>query len=247
MPNNSLLDQVVIVTGAAGGIGSAIARVFNQSGARMVLADYDHHSVSRLATSLDPSAERVIAIRYDASNPSDADAVVSACLAQFQCIDHVVPAAGIYDEQPVSTLTDVDWRRTISINLDGVFYICRRAIPHMRAGGTIVTIASGAAHQGCSPGGHYAASKGAVLALSRSLAKELAPAIRVNTVSPGTINTPMIEDLLRQNGDKFLDATPAGRVGSAEEVANVVAFLCSSASSYIVGEAIHVNGGYYMG
>ncbi|RWK54759.1 MAG: SDR family oxidoreductase, partial [Mesorhizobium sp.] len=75
----------------------------------------------------------------------------------------------------------------------------------------------------------------------------LAPAIRVNTVSPGTINTPMIEDLLRQDGGKFLDATPAGRVGSAEEVANVVAFLCSGASSYIVGEAIHVNGGYYMG
>nr|WP_210214437.1 MULTISPECIES: SDR family NAD(P)-dependent oxidoreductase [unclassified Mesorhizobium] len=100
LPNNSLLNQVVIVTGAAGGIGSAIARVFHQSGARLLLADYDHQSVSKLATSLDPTAERVVAIRYDASSPTDADAVVTACLAQFHWIDHVVPAAGIYDEQP---------------------------------------------------------------------------------------------------------------------------------------------------
>lgn len=247
MTEASLVDQVVIVTGAAGGIGSAIARVFHRLGARMLLADYDVESVSKLASSLDPTGERVISVAYDATKPSDADAVVSTCVNRFHHIDHVIPAAGIYEEIPLASMTDAQWRLTMSINLDGVFYICRRSIAHIRSGGTIVTIASGAAHQGCSPGVHYGASKGGVLAFSRSLAKELAPNIRVNTVSPGTIDTSMIEELLRQKRDRFLSTTPAGRVGSAEEVANVVAFLCSSASSYIIGEAIHVNGGFYMG
>ncbi|MUT24782.1 SDR family oxidoreductase [Mesorhizobium japonicum] len=132
--------------------------------------------------------------------------------------------------------------------MDGAFYICRRSIPHIRPGGTIVTIASSAAHEGCSPEHvHYGASKGGVLAFTKSLARELSPNIRVNTVSPGTIDTPMVAELLRQKGGKFLATTPAGRFGTGEEVGNAVAFLCSTASSYIMGQAIHVNGGAYMG
>lgn len=240
-------DQVILLTGAAGGIGSAIARVCYGLGARLLLADFDGEGAMALASSLDPTGVRAKAIAYDASNPSDADAAVSACITHFGRIDHVVPAAAVYEEHSFATMSDEDWRRTISINLDGVFYICRRAIPHLPTGGTIVTIASDAAHEGCSPlHVHYGASKGGVLAFTRSLAKEVAPRIRVNTVSPGTIKTPMVEELLRLRGDKFLAITPAGRFGTAEEVANVVAFLCSEASSYIIGEAIHVNGGSYM-
>lgn len=248
MIDNSLVDQVVIVTGAAGGIGSAIVRTFHQLGARLLVADYDGESVLRLSSSLDPSGERVRSITYDASNPSDADAVVSTCLAHFGRIDHVIPAAAIYEDQPFATMTDAQWRRTMSINLDGVFYICRRAIPHVSSGGTIVTISSDAAHEGCSPEhAHYGASKGGVLAFTKSLAKELAPNIRVNTVSPGTIDTPMVEEFLRRSGDKWLSITPARRFGTPQEVANAVAFLCSEASSYVTGQALHVNGGSYMG
>ncbi|MER8950770.1 SDR family NAD(P)-dependent oxidoreductase [Mesorhizobium sp. M0809] len=248
MIDNSLVDQVVIVTGAAGGIGSAIARTFHRLGARMLLADYDENGVSKLASSLDPTGERVIAVAYDASKPSDADALVSTCIARFGHIDHVVPAAAIFEDQPFASMTDEQWRRTMSINLDGVFYICRRAIPHIKPGGTIVTIASSAAHEGCSPEHvHYGASKGGVLAFTKSLAREVSPNIRVNTVSPGTIDTPMVAELLRQNGDKWLSITPAGRFGTGEEVGDAVAFLCSNASSYIMGQTIHVNGGSYMG
>ncbi|MER9390425.1 SDR family NAD(P)-dependent oxidoreductase [Mesorhizobium sp. M0435] len=248
MINNGLTDQVVIVTGAAGGIGSAIARTFHRLGARMLLADYDEDGVSKLASSLDRTGERVIPIAYDASKPCDADAVVSTCVARFGHIDHVVPAAAIFEDQPFGSMTDAQWRRTMSINLDGVFYICRRSIPHIRPGGTIVTIASSAAHEGCSPEHvHYGASKGGVLAFTKSLARELSPNIRVNTVSPGTIDTPMVAELLRQKGDKFLSITPAGRFGTGEEVGDAVAFLCSNASSYIMGQTIHVNGGSYMG
>lgn len=248
MIHNGLQDQVVIVTGAAGGIGSAIARTFHRLGARLLLADYDEQGISSLASSLDPTGEQVISIAYDASRPSDADAVVSACLARFGHIDHLVPAAAIFEDQPFATMTDAQWRRTMSINLDGVFYICRRSIPHIRPGGTIVTIASSAAHEGCSPEHvHYGASKGGVLAFVKSLARELSPKIRVNNVSPGTIDTPMVTALLRQKGEKFLSVTPAGRFGTGEEVGAAVAFLCSNASSYIMGQTIHVNGGSYMG
>ncbi|MER9177414.1 SDR family oxidoreductase [Mesorhizobium sp. M0955] len=248
MLDNSLKDQVVILTGAAGGIGSAIARTFHRLGARMLLADYDEQSVTRLASSLDATGERVVAIGYDASEPSDADAVVSRCMDRFGHINHVVPAAAIFEDQPFATMTDEQWRRTMSINLDGVFYICRRSIPYIKPGGTIVTIASSAAHEGCSPEHvHYGASKGGVLAFTKSLARELSPNIRVNTVSPGTIDTPMVAELLRRNGDKWLSITPAGRFGTGEEVGDAVAFLCSSASSYIMGQTIHVNGGSYMG
>ncbi|RWE25108.1 MAG: SDR family oxidoreductase [Mesorhizobium sp.] len=248
MVNNSLQNQVIILTGAAGGIGSAIARNLHRSGARMVLADFNIESVSKLASSLDSQGERVISIGYEASSVSDADAVVSACISRFGHIDHVIPAAGIYENQPFATMTDEQWRRTMAINLDGVFYICRRSLPHMRAGGSIVTVASSAAHEGSASGHvHYGASKGGVLAFTKSLARELAPNIRVNNVSPGTIDTPMVRELLREQGDKWLSMTPAGRFGTGEEVANAVAFLCSSASNYIIGQTIHVNGGLYMG
>ncbi|MER8440100.1 SDR family oxidoreductase [Mesorhizobium sp. M1312] len=243
-----LTDQVVLLTGAAGGIGSAIARVCYGLGARMLLADNNEQAVTRLASSLDRSGERAAAMAYDASNPSDADAIVSKCVAQFGHIDHVVPAAAIFEDQPFATMTDEQWRRTMSINLDGVFYLCRRAIPHIRSGGTIVTIASSAAHEGASPEHvHYGASKGGILAFMKSLARELSPDIRVNTVSPGTIDTPMVAELLRHKGDKFLSITPAGRWGTGEEVGDAVAFLCSGASSYIMGQTIHVNGGSFMG
>lgn len=168
MIDSSLVNQVAIVTGVAGGIGSAIARTFHRLGAPMVLADCDEESVSRLPFSLDPTCQRVIPVAYDASKPSDADAVVSTCIARFSHIDHVIPAAAIFEDQPFATMTDAQWRRTKSINLDGMFYICRRSIPCIRSGGTIVNIASSAAHEGCSPEHvHYGASKGGVLAFTK--------------------------------------------------------------------------------
>lgn len=243
-----LAEKVLLLTGAAGGIGSAIARSFYRLGASMLLADFDAKGVAALAFSLDPSGSKAVPLEYDASSPADADAAVAACVRHFSRIDYVVPAAAIYEDQSFSAMTDEQWRRTMAINLDAVFYICRRSLQHMPKGSAIVTIASDAAHEGSSIGHvHYGASKGGVLTLTRSLARELAPNIRVNTVSPGTIDTPMVRELLQQKGDAYLAITPAGRFGAAEEVANAVAFLCSDASSYITGEAIHVNGGSYMG
>lgn len=240
--------RVLLVTGAAGGIGSAVARLFHRLGAGVVLADFDAAGVGALADELDASGRSAVAIRYDAALPEDAQAAVDLCIARFGRLDCLVPAAAVYEDHPIATMTVEQWRRTLGINLDGVFYICRRAIPVMGDGGAIVTLASDAAHEGSSVGHvHYGASKGGVLALTRSLARELAPRIRVNTVSPGTIETPMVTALLSERRQDFLAITPFGRFGRADEVAGVVAFLCSDAASYVTGEAVHVNGGSWMG
>ncbi len=143
-------------------------------------------------------------------------------------------------------MTDEQWRETIGINLDGVFYTCRAIAPLLRDGGAIVNIASMAGHRGSYQHAHYAAAKGAVLSFSRSLALELAPRIRVNAVSPGLIDTPMVKPLLAARGDELLAATPLKRLGQPEEVARAIAFLCSDWASFITGETLHINGGLYI-
>src|SRR5690606_40591374 len=126
------------------------------------------------------------------------------------------------------------------------FYTCRVIAPLLREGGAIVTIASVAGHRGSYQHAHYAAAKGAVLAFSRSLALELAPRIRVNAVSPGLIDTPMVQPLLDVRGEELIAAMPLKRLGRPEEVARAIAFLCSDGASFIHGETLHINGGLYI-
>ncbi len=241
-------DRVLLLTGASGGIGRAIAQVFHDAGARILLADIHEDGVREVAQSIDPSGARTQPMHYDATCPEEAELAVRRCLERFGRLDYLVPAAGIYEDQTFLTMTDEQWRNTLSVNLDGVFYLCRRAVPVMSEGGAIVTIASEAAHAGSSIGhSHYGASKGGVLTLTRCLARELAPSVRVNTVSPGAIDTPMIEDLMHERARTVLEAVPMGRLGTSREVAVAVAFLCSDTASYITGQAIHVNGGSYLG
>lgn len=241
-------DQVVVITGAAGGIGCAIAMGFHDKGAKIVIADRDEQGLSRIVEARQMDRDRMLAVQYDASLPENAERLVAASVERFGRIDHLVPAAAIYEDQPFLSMTDEQWLRTIQVNLNGIFYICRRALPHMRPGGSIVAIASSAGHEGCSPEHvHYGASKAGVLGFAKSLAKEIAPDFRVNVVSPGTIRTPMVEEVLKKRGEQFLAVTPAGRFGEADEVAAAVVFLCSASASYITGSTVHVNGGSYMG
>jgi 3-oxoacyl-[acyl-carrier protein] reductase len=145
-------------------------------------------------------------------------------------------------------MSDEAWRETLAINLDGVFYACRAAMPLLRQGGAIVNVASMAGHRGSVRHAHYAACKAAVLAFTRSLVHELSPrGIRANCVSPGVIATPMTESIMRENGAALLAATPLRRFGTPEEVASVIAFLASDAASYVTGETVQINGGAYMG
>jgi 3-oxoacyl-[acyl-carrier protein] reductase len=239
-------NRVLLLTGASGGIGRAISRLFFANGAKLVLADLDEGALAELGGSLDSSGQRVATLRMDAAKPEDADAVLALTRDRFGGVDFLVPSAGLYLDQPVSTMTDEQWRQTIGINLDGIFYICRRAIPMLRDESAIVNLTSIAAHRGSFHHAHYAASKGGVLSLTRSLALELGPRTRANAVSPGIIETPMTAGLIRERGAQTIEQTALKRFGRADEIASVIAFLCSDAASFITGEVIHVNGGLYM-
>jgi len=240
--------KVLLVTGAASGIGRATAEYFFKCGATVFLADLNANVVAELATKMDASGSRIASMKYDASQSADAKTVVDACVSRFGKIDFLVPCAGIYDDNLIKDISDEQWLHTINVNLNGVFYIVRQAIPVMSDGGAIVNMASQAAHLGGSvTHGHYGATKGAILAFTRTLAKELGPRIRANAVSPGSIETPMIARNIATQGEEIVRHTPLKRLGKPEEIASVVAFLCSDASSFVTGETILVTGGSYMG
>jgi 3-oxoacyl-[acyl-carrier protein] reductase len=239
--------ETVLITGAASGIGRATAEYFHDRGANVAVADVNVAALEELAADLGPAKGGLAVIGYDASDPDSADNAVKRTTELFGNIDHLVVGAGIYEAQTADQMSDAQWRRMMSINLDGVFYLCRRAIPLMNDGGAIVTVASIAAHQGGTYAHtHYGAAKGGVLAFARGLARDLAPRIRVNAVSPGTIDTPMIAENLGKLGEQYKKTIPLGRFGRPSEVASVIAFLCSDAASYVTGETIIVSGGLYM-
>jgi 3-oxoacyl-[acyl-carrier protein] reductase len=179
--------RVLWLTGANGGISKAIARTFFDLGATCVLTDLNEDGVKNFAQELDPSGSRCLGIRQDASVSSDADAVADVIGSHLGRLDFLVNSAGLYQDQMVQDMSDDQWRQSVGVNLDGVFYACRAAIPLFTDGSSIVNIASMAGHKGSYMHTHYASSKGAVLTFSRSLALELAPKTRVNAVSPGII------------------------------------------------------------
>lgn len=238
--------KVLVLTGANGGITKGIAKTFYELGASMVLADLDGDGLKAFARELDPSGERVVPVKVDVTKSADCNAAIDLTKEKFGGADFLVTGAGLYRDQLVESMTDEQWRETIGVNLDGVFFFCRNMLPLLRDGGSIINIASMAAHRGSFQHAHYSAAKGAVLSFSRSLALEVAPRLRVNSISPGLIDTPLIQPLLKVKGDVLIDSTPLKRLGKPEEVAQLVAYLCSDWASFITGESIHINGGLYI-
>jgi len=242
-----LAGKVALITGANGGIPRATAALFRRLGAHLVLTDLDPAALDTFAASLPEAQARMVTARVDVTQRADVDDAVALAGREFGGIDILVTGAGLYVEQEVTAMSDDDWRRTIGVNLDGVFYTCRAAMPLLRRGGSVVNIASMAGHRGSVRHAHYAACKAAVLGFTRSLVHELSPrGVRANCVSPGIIATPMTEAIMAQNGAALIAATPMKRFGTPEEVASVIAFLASDAAAFVTGETIHINGGIYM-
>lgn len=242
----SFSGKTALITGAGGGIGYRTTEQMLGAGANVVMVDNNAQALEKAAAALDPTGVRVAAVVADISSPAANTDLCATAARRFGRIDHLVHCAGMYPSVLARNCTDELWRKVMSVNLDGTFYLCRAAVDHMPEGGSMVLCASMAAHKGSYDHSAYAATKGGMLSFMRSLALELAPAIRVNAVSPGIIATDMTGDLITERGKALLAATPLKRYGRPEEVAAAILFLSSPLASFITGETIHINGGMYM-
>jgi NAD(P)-dependent dehydrogenase (short-subunit alcohol dehydrogenase family) len=242
-----LAGRRILVTGAAGGIGLATARLFAAHGAQVACVDRDADLLHKECGPLS-----AIRLPIDVSDPVAVRTSVESAAAAMGGLDGLVNAAGISLKKPFGETSLDEWRRVIAVNLDGPFNICSSALPFMRAagGGTIVNIASGAGLRPLPEFSAYCASKGGLVLFSKALAIDLAAdGVRVNAICPGIVRTPMVERRLAVSPDReaaietFLRGRVMRRFGTAEEIADAALFLTTMESSFITGTALSVDGG----
>ena len=241
--NIDLSGQAAIITGAAVGIGEALALAFAQSGAAVALNDVNPDRVEDLAQRINDSGGRAIAFHGDISNRFQAAALIERARDTFGRIHILVNAAGVYRDDPILRIDEWDWRRQLDVNLNGAFF-CVQLMSRVMAeegGGSIVNIASTAGHnQPIQQGVAYTASKTGLIGLTKQAAQELAPmGIRVNAICPGNILEPDMPQ-----PDSIANAMQAS--GNPEDVAALALFLCSDGARFITGQAINVDGGGNM-
>ncbi len=239
-----LSKQFAVVTGAATGIGEVIAARFAEAGATVCIADIDGAEAERTAKRIGHGAQ---SIAVDVTNPSSVEAAINGFLQRNATIDILVNNAGIAGKAaPIWEQADSDWLKVLAVNLNGVFYLCRAVIPHMRSRGygRIVNIASVAGKEGNPNMVAYSASKAAVIGLTKAIAKEVASeGICINAVSPAVIRTKILDQLTPAQVAYMVDRIPMKRTGQPEEVAAVVHFLASRDCSFVTGQCYDVSGG----
>jgi 3-oxoacyl-[acyl-carrier protein] reductase len=244
-----LAGQVALVTGAGGGIGSAVAARMAGMGVRLVLADLRPAAVSRAAASLQGADTMIWA--GDLADEAAAQELFEQVASRFGRVDAVVNAAGVVRATPLLELTKAEWDAVMDANAGTAFLVCREACRLMREqrSGAIVNFSSLAAQLGgVVAGAHYAASKAAVISLTRSVAKVMAPyGVRCNALAPSGVETEMLDTFTEEQRETLVRGIPLGRFGTAEEIAELVVWLCSPASAWITGQTIHVNGGAFFG
>lgn len=237
--------KTVLITGASRGIGAAAARLFAREGWNVAL---HYHRSGEAATALAASLDCDAAcFQADAASPPQMRSMVAAVTARFGKIDALVNNAGISQQKLFTDLTDGDWREMFAVNTDGAFYACRAVLPQMiaRHSGAIVNVSSVWGVCGASCEVHYSASKAAVIGLTKALAREVGPSgIRVNCVAPGVIDTDMNAGFDEKTLEALRDETPLGRIGTPEEAAELICFLCSERASFVTGQIIGVDGGF---
>ena len=243
--------RVALVTGAAAGIGYAVAQVLAEEGAHVYLADVNGSGAEAAAAVLVENGLRATPLTCDVSRGQDVTQMFRT-LAAGGRLDVVANNAGINVRSDFRHMSDADWVRIREVNLDGVVRVARDAFPLLQASGrgSLVNIASIMGHRGLRQLVGYSATKGAVAALTRGLAVEYAPYnIRVNTVSPGFVETALTERVMRQPAIKkaLIDQTPMRRLGEAHEIAKAVLFLASDDASYVTGAELAVDGGMSAG
>jgi 3-oxoacyl-[acyl-carrier protein] reductase len=241
-----LTGKTALVTGASGGIGADIARVLHAAGATVGLSGTRVEPLEALAAEL---GSRAHVLPCNLSNPEEVEGLVKRAAEAMGSVDILVNNAGITRDGLAMRMSDDDWQSVIDVNLTAAFRLCRAAIRGMMKArwGRIVNISSVVGRAGNAGQANYAASKGGLVALSKSLAEEVASrGITVNCVAPGFIETPMTEKLNEAQRATILASVPAGRMGTPQEIAAAVLYLASQEAAYVTGATLHVNGGMDM-
>ena len=247
------MSRVAVVTGAASGMGLAVAQRLASQGHRVALLDLDGEAAATAAAELARSGADASGAPVDVSDRAAVDDAMARVRAELGPIEIVVTSAGLDEFRSFTEITIEAWERMLAVNLTGTFHCIQAAIPDMTAGGwgRVVTISSSSAQSGATRMAHYVASKGGVIGLTKALALEYAPTgITVNTIPPGFVDTPMVRRAEARGDLPSVDAvvarTPVRRAGTPEDVAAACAFLCSEDAGYITGQVIGVNGGWYL-
>jgi len=240
-------DKVALVTGAAGGIGSETTRALSKSVRYLALLDLNQARLGSLTEELTAAGMSVMSSNADASDSTSVEAFVEDIEARLGPIAILVNCGGVFQMGPIASTSDATWDLAIRSNLTSVFVTCRSVAPRMaeRGAGSIVNVASAAGEMGSlRPAAHYAAAKGGVIAFSKSLAREVSPrGVRVNVVSPGPVDTPMLQIDTDEKRRASAGATLLGRIGQPIEIAEAINFLASDRSSFMTGAVLRVNGG----
>ena len=242
-----LKDKVAVVTGGAQGIGLAIARALGEAGATVVIGDVDEAKAKDAAAGLGGDAS---AVRLNVADHDEVKRVMAQLLDARQRLDILVCNAGITRDGLLLRMKPEEWSAVLDVNLHGAFYCIKQALPAMtkQRYGRIVTISSIVGVMGNSGQANYAASKAAVIGLTKSVAREYASrGVTANAVAPGFIDTAMTQSMPDSARQRLLEQIPLGRLGTPEDVALAVRFLVSDEAAYITGQVLHVNGGMWMG
>jgi NAD(P)-dependent dehydrogenase (short-subunit alcohol dehydrogenase family) len=243
-------NKVAIVTGGASGIGEKTAEYFVQEGVKVLISDVNREGIDRAVSSLKNMGGVVKGCSCDVTNEKDVSLMIKEALACFGTFDFLVNSAGIGGAMnPLETARQEEWQRILDINLVGTIHCCKAVIPILREkkNGRIINIASEAGVSGEKGLEVYAASKGGVIALTKSLAKNLGrDHVTVNTVAPAFVHSPMTAFLTPELEQKWLKMYVIKRLGETGDVASMIVFLCSDRCSWITGQTISINGGFSM-
>jgi 3-oxoacyl-[acyl-carrier protein] reductase len=245
----NITGKVALVTGAGSGIGRCIVTLLAERGANVVVNDVSAESAEKTVQAITRMGRKAIASNANVAKPEEVAEMFEAARAELGGVDILVNNAGITRDNFLLKMTEQEWDLVLDVNLKGVFHCCKFGAAFMAEQnyGKIVNITSASAQMGNIGQVNYAASKGGVISMTKTLAKELARFnITVNAVAPGFIDTPMTESVPDKVRDYLIKQIPLGRAGSPEDIANAVAFLASDQAAYITGQVLSCNGGMYV-
>ncbi len=247
--SKKLEGKVALITGGAQGIGRAIVLLFAREGAKVVITDINVEKAQETCREVESLGQEGLAIGGSVADAREAEAMILQAVEKFGHLDILVNNAGITRDQVLLRMKEEDWDLVFSVNLKGAFHCTKAALrPFLKQkGGKVVNIASVTGQMGNAGQANYAASKAGVIGFTKSIAREYANRnIQVNAVAPGFIDTAMSQAIPQRDREFLIKQIPMERLGTPEDVAEAVLFLCSPAANYVTGQVLNVNGGMYM-